>query len=107
MKGTSRYDFIIVLIAGITNITQEWPVQDYQVYDIALEKYKTETILNETHHFETIEIKDSSGHQILTPNLIVDEEFTVENEMMTPSMKIKRYKVLEKYEEALRALYSA
>lgn len=39
--------------------------------------------------------------------IIVDEEFTVENEMMTPSMKIKRYKVLEKYEEALRALYSA
>ena len=38
--------------------------------------------------------------------IIVDEEFTVENEMMTPSMKIKRYKVLEKYEEALRSLYS-
>ena len=38
--------------------------------------------------------------------IIVDEEFTVENEMMTPSMKIKRYKVLEKYEEALRALYT-
>ena len=38
--------------------------------------------------------------------IIVDEEFTIENEMMTPSMKIKRYKVLEKYEEALRALYS-
>ena len=38
--------------------------------------------------------------------IIVDEEFTIENEMMTPSMKIKRYKVLEKYEEALRALYT-
>ena len=38
--------------------------------------------------------------------IIVDEEFTVENEMMTPSMKIKRYKVLEKYEDALRALYT-
>ena len=78
LYGSSRYDFIIVLIAGITNITQQWPVQDYQVYDIALEKYKTETILNETHHFETIEIKDSSGHQILPPNLIVDEEFKID-----------------------------
>ena len=38
LYGSSRYDFIIVLIAGITNITQQWPVQDYQVYDIALEK---------------------------------------------------------------------
>ena len=78
LYGSSRYDFIIVLIAGITNITQQWPVQDYQVYDIALEKYKTETILNETLHFETIEIKDSSGHQILPPNLIVDEEFKID-----------------------------
>ena len=78
LYGSSRYDFIIVLIAGITNITQQWPVQDYQVYDIALEKYKTETILNETHHFETIEIKDSRGHQILPPNLIVDEEFKID-----------------------------
>ena len=39
--------------------------------------------------------------------IIVDEEFTIENEMMTPSMKIKRYKVLEKYEKELRALYTS
>ena len=41
LYGSSRYDFVVVLIAGITNITQQWPVQDYQIYDIALEKYKT------------------------------------------------------------------
>ncbi len=39
--------------------------------------------------------------------IIVDEEFTIENEMMTPSMKVKRYKVLEKYESNLRLLYSS
>ena len=78
LYGSSRYDFVVVLIAGITNITQQWPVQDYQIYDIALEKYKTEAKLNETHHFETLEIKDSSGHQILPPNLIVDEEFKID-----------------------------
>ena len=52
------------------------------------------------------------NHQLSTVEkvknyIIVDKEFTVENGMMTPSMKIKRYKVLEKYEEDLRALYSA
>ena len=39
--------------------------------------------------------------------IIADEGFTIENEMMTPSMKIRRYKVLEKYEGDLRVLYSA
>ncbi len=78
LYGSSRYDFVVVLVAGITNITQQWPVQDYQIYDIALEKYGTETLMNETHHYETFEIKDSMGHQILPPNLIVDVDFKID-----------------------------
>ena len=39
LYGSSQYDFVVVLVAGITNINQQWPVQDYQVYDVALAKY--------------------------------------------------------------------
>ena len=42
LYGDSRLDYIVVLVAGITNINHEWPLQDYQVYDYALSKYKTE-----------------------------------------------------------------
>ena len=78
MYGNSQYDFVVVLTAGITNITDEWPLQDYQVYDLALSKYGSEIKMNEVHHYETFEIKDSSGRQILPPNLIVDANFKLD-----------------------------
>ena len=34
-----------------------------------------------------------------------DEAFTIENEEMTPSMKIRRHKILESYAPAIEALY--
>ena len=38
--------------------------------------------------------------------ILIDNEFTIENGMMTPSMKVRRFKVKEKYEESLKNLYS-
>ena len=37
--------------------------------------------------------------------VLVEDPFTVDNEMMTPSLKIRRHKILEKYGPALEALY--
>ena len=65
------------MVAGITNINHEWPLQDYQVYDYALDKYGAETEMNKIHHYETFEIKDNQGRQILPPNLIVDDKFKI------------------------------
>ena len=76
--GSPQYDFVVILTAGITNIIDEWPLQDYQMYDLALNKYGTETEMNEVHHYETYEIKDSKSRQILPPNLIVDADFKMD-----------------------------
>ena len=78
LYGSSKYDYVVILTAGITNITNEWPLQDYQMYDLALSKYGSETKIYEIHHYETREIKDSNGRQILPPNLIVDESFKID-----------------------------
>ena len=78
LYGSSQYDFVVVLTAGITNINHQWPIQDFQVYDAALAKHGCETKLNEIHHYETFEIKDSQGRQILPPNLIVDADFKMD-----------------------------
>ena len=77
LYGDSRLDYVIVLIAGITNIHHEWPLQDYQVYDYALQKYGSESEMLSTHHYETFEIRDNLDRQILPPKLIVDEEFKI------------------------------
>ena len=34
-----------------------------------------------------------------------DEAFTIENEEMTPSLKVRRHKLVERYGERLDALY--
>ena len=78
LYGDPRLDYVVILVAGITKINHEWPLQDYQVYDYALQKYGSETEMNENHHFETFEIKDDKGRQILPPNLIVDDEFKID-----------------------------
>ena len=78
LYGDAELDYVVILVAGIININHEWPLQDYQVYDYALEKYGSETEMNANHHYETFEIKDDKGRQILPPNLIVDDEFKID-----------------------------
>ena len=77
LYGDARLDYVIIIIAGITNIHHEWPLQDYQVYDYALQKYGSESEMLSTHHYETFEIRDNLDRQILPPKLIVDEEFKI------------------------------
>jgi len=78
LYGNPRLDYVVVIVAGITNIHQQWPIQDFQMYDFALAKYGSETEMNKIRHYETYEIKDSQGRQILPPNLIVDKDFTID-----------------------------
>ena len=78
LYNDSSLDYVVVLVAGITNINHEWPLQDFQVYDYALQKYGTESKMFEDHHYETFEIKDDKGRQILPPNLIVDKDFKMD-----------------------------
>ena len=78
LYGDSKLDYVVVLVAGITNITHEWPLQDYQVYNYALNKYGSEAEMNANHHYETFEIRDEQGRQILPPNLIVDANFKID-----------------------------
>ena len=76
--GDSRLDYVVILMAGITNIHHQWPLQDYQVYDYALEKYGSETEMNAIRYHETLEIIDDQGRQIVPPNLIVDANFKID-----------------------------
>ena len=78
LYGDSRLDYVVVLCAGITNINDQWPLQDYQVYDYALGKYGSEEEMNKIHHYETFEIRDDQARQILPPDLIVDKDFKID-----------------------------
>ena len=36
---------------------------------------------------------------------VIKEQFTIENGMMTPTLKLKRYKIIKKYQTKFEQLY--
>ena len=68
-------DWVILVTNNITNIRDQWPLSNNDLYNYCLEKYGSDTNIMATHHFETKEIKDRFGRLILKKELIVDENF--------------------------------
>jgi|TARA_R100000030_G_scaffold80267_1_gene63107 hypothetical protein len=75
LYGTPDRDWIIVLTAGITNIKDEWPLSNYDLYRYVENKYGND--LNAIHHYETIEVRDNRGRLILPGGQRVDQNFTI------------------------------
>ena len=75
LYGSSDRDWIIILTAGITNIRNDWPLGNYDLYRYAEAKYGTD--LNAIHHYETIEVRDNKGRLILPGGQRVDQNFTI------------------------------
>ena len=68
-------DWIILITNNITNIRDQWPLSHNDLYNYCLEKYGSDAGVQETHHWETQEVKDKFGRIILEGKLIVDESF--------------------------------
>ena len=75
LYGSPDRDWIVVLTAGITNIKNEWPLSNYDLYRYVEAKYGAE--LNAVHHYETIEVRDTKGKLILPAGQRVDQDFTI------------------------------
>ena len=75
LYGTSERDWIIILTAGITNIKNEWPLGNYDLYRYVEAKYGTE--LNDIHHYETREMKNDRGEIVVPKGLNVPKNYRV------------------------------
>ena len=75
--GKADLDWVVLMTAGIINVRDEWPLSNYHLYKYADEKYGT--ALNDVHHYETKEVKDSSDRLILPKEKVVDSDFTIPN----------------------------
>jgi hypothetical protein len=73
--GSSDRDWIVILTANITNIRDQWPLSNNDLYRYAENKYGT--ALNDIHHYETLEVIDSKGRLILPEGQRVDQNFTI------------------------------
>jgi hypothetical protein len=75
LYGSVQYDWVVLISAEITRVRDQWPLSDKDLYDYAESIYGEN--LNDIHHYETIEVKDSEGRLILPAGKVVDADFTI------------------------------
>ena len=71
--GNDELDWVVLITANITNVRDQWPLNNRDIYQYSLEKYGD--ALNATRFFETKEIKDSKDNIILEKGKVVDSDF--------------------------------
>ena len=108
-------DWVILLSNNIINIQTEWPMPQADLDRYLLDKYETYEALNNTHHYETIEVKNSSNVVIVKEGLTVESDFSVEfYDWMIDSLETKQgittpisnYEYELKIEDAKRNIFA-
>ena len=73
--GDAELDWVVLMTAGIIHVRNEWPLSNYDLYRYAENLYGTS--LNDVHHYETIEVKDSDGKVILPAGKVINSDFKI------------------------------
>ena len=75
--GDSNLDWMILLANNIINVQQEWPLEHNSYYDYLIGKYGSDAALQNIHHYETQEIKNSVGKVVVPKGLEVPSTFSI------------------------------
>ena len=75
LYGSSQFDWVVLTVAGILNVRNEWPLSDRDIYNYSFDKYGES--LNSVKFFETKEVKDVDGRLVLPKGKVVDSNFTI------------------------------
>ena len=75
LYGSAQFDWVVLTVAGILNVRNEWPLSDKDIYDYSFDKYGES--LNSVRFFETKEVKDTNDRLILPKGKVVDSNFTI------------------------------
>ena len=108
LYGSSQYDWVVLIGAGIINVRNEWPLSDRDIYRYSEELYGND--LNAVHHYETTEVKDSNGRLILPAGKIVDSTFTIPDpnipiQTLNPVVGISNYEYEVRKNNKKRDIY--
>ena len=75
--GTSTLDWLVLACNNIVNIQTEWPLLQNDFDRFLLDKYGTYEKMNEVHHYETQEIKNSKDVVIVPDGLQCASDYSV------------------------------
>ena len=97
-------NYLVAILVPDRYYTQEWAKDHHKEFNIKKLNQDSDFIKMIKTTTERVNKKLSQIEQV-RKFLLIDEEFTVENNMMTPTLKVRRFKVKEKYQSQLEALY--
>lgn len=108
LYGRADYDWVVLLSANITNVRDQWPLSDKDLYLYSENKYGT--ILNDVRFYETTEVKDSKNRLILPAGKVVDANFTIPNPSnplttLNPVAGVSNYEYEVRQNEKKRGIY--
>ena len=75
--GDSNLDWMILLANNIINVQEEWPLEHTSYYNYLINKNGSAAALQNIHHYETKEIKNSVGKVIVPKGLEVPSDFSI------------------------------
>ena len=106
--GDPELDWVVLTSANIINVRDEWPLDSGEMYNYALNKYGND--LNQIRHYETTEVKDSSGRLILPKGKVVDSGFTIPDPSsstatLNPVAGVTNYEYESKLNDEKRSIY--
>ena len=97
-------NYLVAILVPDRDYAQEWAKDHHKEFNIKKLNQDSDFIKMIKTTTERVNKKLSQIEQV-RKFLLIDEEFTVENNMMTPTLKVRRFKVKEKYQSQLEALY--
>ncbi len=99
-----KYPHLVGLIVPNKDFAEQWAKKNGKPADLSALAQDTPF---QTAVYQAVERvnKDMSVIERVRRIVLAPEPFTVENGMMTPTLKIRRHKIREKYGDALKRLY--
>ena len=75
--GDSDLDWVVLISNNIVNVQSEWPLLQNDFDRFMLDKYGTYEKMNDIHHYETKEVKNTAGAVIVPEGLQVPSDYSV------------------------------
>lgn len=73
----SELDWVILITNNITNIREEWPLSNQNLYYYMIDKYGSDENISGIHHHETTEVKDEYNRLVVPSGLQVDSNYSI------------------------------